>query len=68
MLTTRKSNLEKALGRLAEFFLPLHNLFRFLKGIRIGNHSVMDEIITRADTAKALDALDALEEWDESTR
>ena len=68
VLTTRKSNLEKALGRLAEFFLPLHNLFRFLKGIRIGNHSVMDEIITRADTAKALDALDALEEWDESTR
>lgn len=68
VLTTRKSNLEKALGRLAEFFLPLHNLFRFLKGIRIGNHSVMDEIITRADTAKALDALDALEEWDASTR
>lgn len=68
VLTTRKSNMEKALRRLAEFFLPLHNLYRFLKGIRIGNHSVMDEIITRADTAKAVDALEALEEWDESTR
>lgn len=68
VLTTRKSNMQKALERLAELFLPLHGLFKFLKSIRIGNHSVMDEIITRADTAKALDALKTLEELDESTR
>ena len=68
VLTTRKSKMQTALKRLAELFLPLHSLFKYLKGVRIGNHSVMDEIITRTDTAKSLDALKTLEELDESTR
>jgi len=65
VLSTRKSNLTRALNRLAEIFLPVHRLFEKLGSIRIGNRTVLDDIIQDADTAKSYEALQKLAEWDE---
>ena len=64
-LTKQKNRLEAALSRLKSILLPIQNFFNKLGSIRIGNRTVLDDVMQEADTVKSYEALQKLAEWDE---
>lgn len=64
-LTKQKNRLEAALSRLKSILLPIQNFFNKLGSIRIGNRTVLDDVMQEADTAKSYEALQKIAEWDE---
>ena len=61
VLTKRKAGLEAALERLKKVFLPIHKLFTKLASIRIGNRTVLDEVLLDSELSSSYGALKELE-------